>query len=145
MQDVEAYKMKSFSAILLAGAIAVTTAITIGVPAKGEDTVSGEWRASYNEARDYFRFEARMRTSTSNSNWSESNSLTQFRSLHVCEDQLGKRDVHCDVNREAGTVTLDGHFDGDSGSGTFKFSCREEFRRTMAGLGYSGLNLDDCF
>ena len=48
--------MKSFSAILLAGAIAVTTAIAIGVPAKGEDTVNGEWRASFSEVRDYFRF-----------------------------------------------------------------------------------------
>src|SRR5579862_1198209 len=137
--------MKSIGAALLAGAIAVTMYSAIGAPAKGDETISGEWRASYSESRDVFRFEARVHTATSNSNWSESNSLSEFRARHVCDDQLGKRDVHCDVNREAGTATLDGHFNGDSGSGTFTFRCKEDFRHTMSGLGYSGISLDECF
>ena len=135
--------MKRMETIILAGVIAIGLGTTLSTHLKADDSLSGEWRVSYSDARDYFRFEGRMRTATSNSNWSESNSLTEFRSRHVCDDQLGKRDVHCDVNREAGTVTLDGHFDGESGSGTFRFACKEDFRQRMAGFGYSELSLDE--
>ena len=137
--------MKLIRPAILVGAVALVFAIAFTGHLSGDDTLSGEWRMTYSEARDSFRFEARMHTATSNSNWSESDSLAKFRALHVCEDQLGKSVVHCDLNREAGTVTLDGHFSGESGSGTFRFACREDFRRQMSGLGYPGLSVDECF
>lgn len=61
---------------------------------------------------------------------------TSFSGLSVAQlTASGKRDVSFDLNREAGSVHLEGSFDGDDGAGHFRFRPQTNFGQTMSALG----------
>ncbi|MBS1526208.1 MAG: M56 family metallopeptidase [Bacteroidetes bacterium] len=104
---------------------------------RDEDRTQGVWFATIKG--DKVRME--FRNDDDEHGWSNSDSflISEFSSL--------PKDTKADftLKRDAGTLLLNGKFDGDEGYGHYKFTADQSFKNYLEGQGISGVDDNDQF
>ncbi|NKB90418.1 MAG: hypothetical protein GKS06_19605 [Acidobacteria bacterium] len=124
----------------LAVTLLIVGVISTPVAAVAQE-ITGTWEARPHERDRGERIQLSMRMDSDRDNWQNGFSVA-VSDLWFDAGSMGgdAEDVVFRLERDAGTVTFEGDFRNDRGTGFFTFEPDPDYIRTMAGLGYPGLS-----
>jgi hypothetical protein len=119
----------------IALAFAVAAAI-LAAPRLAQAAIDGRWIAEFETGEDRVQLTTKRGSGRHHSTNSCSYALSAFRGLARPATRT-PAPARFEMARDAGTLVFEGQLDSEGGSGRFSFAPSADFKREMAGMGYS--------
>lgn len=118
---------------------------TVDVDAVGPLAINGEWTAHLSN-KDGSRIQLNFTRRTEKGGYNQmgnSMKLADLQGLPAEIASANRTDVSFKLSREAGTISLDGYFQGGRGAGLWSFTPNSGFASAMASRGFANLSEED--